>query len=364
MDERMMQFRIGAVVLATILLGGIMVLLFGETPALVRDTYTIYIHFPSAPGVSRDTPVRKSGILIGRVTNVAFVDPDDNDDAEGVIVTVAIDADMKIRMNEIPRITRSVLGGDATIDFFRSPDPDASRKEVVPGQLVAGIAGADPLQVIGNLEGELTEAMRSISFTSDEIGGLVRRVNDMLAANDEQFARILDTTEYTMVDLRTAVGNFNDIFGDDESRARLRQAIADAPELIREVRDVFTELRGTVDLADENLANLRGFTEPLGAQGEELVTRVNSTVDKLDRLMEDLLQFSGRLSSPQGTIGQLLENPELYQNLNQAAENVACLTRELKPILDDVRVISDKIARHPEDLGVRGLISGRRSGIK
>ena len=43
--------------------------------------------------------------------------------------------------------------------------------------------------------------------------------------------------------------------------------------------------------------------------------------------------------------------------------NVRKLTQELRPIVDDVRVFTDKIARHPEQLGVRGALD-RRPGLK
>ena len=39
------------------------------------------------------------------------------------------------------------------------------------------------------------------------------------------------------------------------------------------------------------------------------------------------------------------------------------ISRELRPIINDVRVFSDKIARHPESLGVRGALD-RRPGLK
>ena len=85
MDERIMQFRVGLMVLATLLVLGILVAMFGEMPKLIYGEYTLYITFYQAPGVSKDTSVRKSGILIGRVTNVRFADDDTM-----VLVTVAI----------------------------------------------------------------------------------------------------------------------------------------------------------------------------------------------------------------------------------------------------------------------------------
>ncbi len=84
---------------------------------------------------------------------------------------------------------------------------------------------------------------------------------------------------------------------------------------------------------------------------------------KLNRAMDDMLRFSATLNNPNSSLGQLLNSPELYQHINRAARNIDELTRELKPVVDDARVFSDKIARHPEMLGVRGAIQ-RSPGIK
>jgi phospholipid/cholesterol/gamma-HCH transport system substrate-binding protein len=46
-------------------------------------------------------------------------------------------------------------------------------------------------------------------------------------------------------------------------------------------------------------------------------------------------------------LGQLIHNPELYQNLNRTIRNVEYLTRKLEPIIDDARVFSDKVSRNP-----------------
>ena len=58
-----------------------------------------------------------------------------------------------------------------------------------------------------------------------------------------------------------------------------------------------------------------------------------------------------------------MRDPQVYQDLAAAAANVKNLSRELRPIVDDIRVFSDKIARHPEQLGVRGALD-RRPGLK
>ena len=58
-----------------------------------------------------------------------------------------------------------------------------------------------------------------------------------------------------------------------------------------------------------------------------------------------------------------MHDRELYDNLNGAAANIEELSRQLRPILNDARVFTDKIARHPERLGVRGAMQ-KHIGIK
>ncbi len=124
MDERVIKFRVGVMVLATLIIAGILVLLFGDTPSLVRDDYTVYMHFEDAPGVSEGTPVRKSGILIGRVRSVRFAEQG------GVIVEAEIYRDVKLYHSEVPQVSGSLLGGDVVIQFVR-------RSSNVPSELAA-----------------------------------------------------------------------------------------------------------------------------------------------------------------------------------------------------------------------------------
>ncbi len=68
MDERKLQFRVGAMVLAAVLITGILVALFGNVPPLLPQEDDHLRAFPRGAGAAPDTPVRKSGILIGRVS--------------------------------------------------------------------------------------------------------------------------------------------------------------------------------------------------------------------------------------------------------------------------------------------------------
>ena len=107
--------RMLIVVVSALLLTAILIVLFGDAPVFFKPGRTIYVKFPSAPGVMEGTPVRKSGILIGRVQKVDFAQG-----SSDVIVTLQIDEGRELWDHEICRISNDSLLGDKSLEFVPS----------------------------------------------------------------------------------------------------------------------------------------------------------------------------------------------------------------------------------------------------
>ena len=78
----------------------------------------------------------------------------------------------------------------------------------------------------------------------------------------------------------------------------------------------------TMGQVDENLENIKNFTEPLGDNGPGIVNRMNDSVEKLNHLMSEMEVFSKAINSDQGSLGKLVNDDELYEHLNRTARNV------------------------------------------
>lgn len=393
MDERVIKFRVGVMVIATLFIAGILVLLFGNTSWMVRNNYIIYMHFSDAPGVTEGTPIRKSGILIGRVRSVRFADQG------GVIVEGEIHHDIKLYHNEVPQVSGSLLGGDVVIQFVRSssalpvepaapaaeaalraregtesvltaaqeggqpgqlPAPD---QEIKPGDYIEGTVAPSPFQVISGMQGDLNEAIKALSNAGTEVSKLAANVNKVLESNDDQINRIIAETETAITAFQTAMNNINDVMGDPKVRENLKQVVENLPRLFEDSRSTVNTMRATLEGVDRNMRNLEGFTAPLGERGEDIIARIDRTTSSLDELLGIMSDFGRKLNSGQGSFGKFMTDPELYNSLVASAKNVECVTQELRPIISDVRVFTDRIARHPELLGVRGAIQ-RNPGTK
>jgi phospholipid/cholesterol/gamma-HCH transport system substrate-binding protein len=365
MNERVIQFRVGVTVVAAIVIALILVLLFDGFPTFFTEhPYVVYISFNQAPGVTEGTPVRKSGILIGRVKSVDFAEDIGIKPREGlhVIVTTEIQANRTIRHDEIPQIGKSLLG-DAVIEFVLQEGTNLPETKVDPGERIPGTVVPDPLQAIGNIEGNLSVAIGSIANTANQIGELASKVNNLLANNDEQMQRIIGKTEMSLDQFQAAVTNANDLLGDPMIKANIRQMATDLPKATADLNESMANLKQTLTLANKNLTNIEGFTKPLGERGSKLINDIDTAATTLRDVLAQTRKFSEALNSPEGTLGRLINDKQLYNNLNSAACNLNDLSRELKPIVNDARAFSDKISRHPEKLGIRGAIFPS-SGIK
>jgi phospholipid/cholesterol/gamma-HCH transport system substrate-binding protein len=353
MDERRMRFRVGVVALATIIVAVTLVFLIGGAPSLLQVTYPLYVKFSEAPGVAEDTPVRKFGIRIGKVKNVAIADDDSS-----AIVTVEIEEKYKLRKDETFRINTGVLG-DAVLEVIDTNPEELPDAYLASGDALEGEVRTDPLQVIANLEGGLADALGSIRKTSDDIGELATRVNDLLGNNEEQVVRIVSKLEQTIDRLSSAVASTDELLSDPVLKENLKRSISDFPEVLTDAREAIGGLKTALAGVDRNLANLEGFTRPLGERGSMMVGNIESSLAKLDKVLSDLSVFSAGMNNTNSSLGQLMNSPDVYQQLNEAATNFNQLTREMRPILADARIFTDKLARH----GLNGALK-RDTGIK
>lgn len=361
MNERVIQFRVGVLVVATAIITAILVMLFGEMQSLVRRQKTVYIEFDSAPGVTVDTPVRKSGILIGRVSDVELLNEG------GVLVTARLDATRTVLGNEQCLISTGSLLGDAMLEFVPTGDPSVSTEPINDGDFLKGLVSKDPLDVVrvfANMEEDMVRALGAITSAGAEVGQVARNLNVLVENNQHQFNRIMDRSESAMEGFDNAVTSINNLVSDPDLNANLRRALDGVPQILNEAAELLMGLQQVSDRAEKNLANLEGFTAPLGEAGDDIVASVQKSLNRFDDILEQLTVLSRSVNEGEGTVNQLLNNPDLYQRLNRAAGNIEMLTRRLRPIVEDARVFADKVARNPNRLGVQGALDRRRSGIK
>lgn len=365
MDERVLSFRVGVVVVAAVTITVILVFLFGTVPQTLGPTYTVKVRFPRAPGVSVNTPVRKSGITIGRVTKVDLLEEG------GVLLTLRLDQDKPVRLNEYPRIsTGSLVTGDAVVEFVRN-EADPNTTPLKDGDyLTNGQVAGDPFEVLLGLEQRMASAFSSIEEAANRASVILENLQ-WLGSDRARFQELLTKTESAITSFDQAMRSIDTVLGDPQLREQLRQGLADLPRLFEQAKLTLEQTRTTLNgfdqvtrRAEANLANLEKLTGPLAERGERIIASIEGSADNLDTLLQQLVHLVEGINQRQGTLGKLVYDDEVYLKIKSAVENVEEVTRRLRPVINDIRVFTDKIARDPSQLGVRGALERRPTGIK
>jgi phospholipid/cholesterol/gamma-HCH transport system substrate-binding protein len=352
------------VVLAAALITAFLVARFGDLPLPGGGTYTIYVRFPRAPGITQGSPVRMSGVQIGRVSSLELLQP------SGVRVVAEIDRGRSILDSDAVWITSASVLGDSVLEFV-PPDrvPPAAKPLDEGTEIINGRVAANPLEALTNIEPNLQAAMVSVRDAGQEVSLAARNLNTAIGNNQDQLPRVAQKAERALDQFATAMTNVNSIFDDPLMREDLRQSLRVLPETIRnadqtlqKANAAFESMQQASDQASQNLANLQNFTKPLGERGPQMVDNLDGSLANINELLEQLVTFTDNLNSREGSLGRLLNDPTLYMRLDHTLANAEEITSRIKPILDDIRVFSDKIARDPRQLGLKGALDRRPIG--
>ncbi len=203
-----MRLGIGIFVLVTLILLGVLVVMFGSLPTVFkrRDIYTI--RFVDAPGVGQGTPVRRSGVRIGEVRDVIL------DDERGIVrVQVAIDPRFTLRHNEQATLSVGLLGSDAAIDFVPIPAEEGQtvdRSPIAPGSEMVGVR---PVSV-NTLLNRASEVAPTAQETLSEIRRSLQRLERMAPLAEDTMREYRDLAKdvrNSIPDLRRTNKEYQDL---------------------------------------------------------------------------------------------------------------------------------------------------------
>lgn len=367
MSNSQLQFRVGLFVIAATIVGIGLTFQFGKLERYLQPRYLIAIHFEEISGIQPGTPVRQSGIPIGIVKEVSI------DRVQGkVFVLVEINNKHQISKDSEAHVVNSLLG-ESHIEFTLGLSMDFYQQ----GDVLEGKIPKDPLAIVQRIESRLDSTLEAFEQTSQEWKLVGHNVNSLITTNQgsldqmiEQAALALNELTATMHKASVTLDQANKIVSDPELQASIKQSMQALPRLMQQTESLIQQTEQTisstktaVDAMGKTMNNLQVATQPLADNSHQLITKFDTGLNQLNRTLAEIEKFSIQLNQGEGSLQKLTSDPQLYRNLQLSSASLASLLSNLEPIMQDMQVFSDKIARHPELLGVSGYIKGS-SGIK
>jgi len=335
MSQRTLEIRVGVFAVIGLAVLVVLVVLFGNLPAWFESTYTLQVHFDRAPGMDEGTPVRKSGIGIGRVVRVEF-----DEQQGGVLVTLAIKDKYRLHEGAEPRIASSFLG-DVNIDVVPG---DRSRPEIAPGSRLRGRLAAGPTEAMAQIQDVGKRVSAILGPEGRNVTAMATRVSDQLVVTMQEF-------EGALVDLRKVIGNPENRRNLEQTLAHFRaasEALKDKlPAVIDDIDRIAEEIGETLTATRKTFQTLGRTAEDINAQGKTAMKKMADALDNASELFSGLGTMVKDFRTAEGSLQKLMKDPALFDRLNESADSLSDLMENLVRVSKNLELFSAKLARHP-----------------
>ena len=287
------EARVGIFIVIVIIIFIVLSVEIGELSFSKKKTYSITMVFSSVEGLKKGSPLELAGVQVGSVTNIAL-----NKDYSAV-VTAAIEEDIKLPINSVASIATKGVLGDKIIVLT----PGVSENTIEPGGNLARTTVPPSLDYLlmqlGELAGNLTEltgALNSVFGDEDTLRSILNNVHQL---SEDSSALVAENRE-----------NISVILGH-----------------LTEITDNFTVVSQDLTSASHNLGQIMDRVNTGQGTIGRLINDETLYVTMVD-FMENMQQFTSNLSE-ESTINLLLSDPTLYYDLLAIAENIKFITDEL-----------------------------------
>jgi phospholipid/cholesterol/gamma-HCH transport system substrate-binding protein len=243
-----------------------------------------FVSFDDITGLSVSSPVYADGYKVGVVKSITY----DYNHRGDIVVEISINKDMRIPRGSSAELVSDVLG-TVKVNLMLANNP-SERVEV--GDTISG-------GINDGAFGQVKNMIPAIEKLIPKMDSILSSVNMLLA--DPAVAASLHNVQGVTANLKTSTAQLNILL------ANLNQKVP-----------------GMMNRADVVLNNAEVITGKLSR------VDVAGTMAKVDATLDNVHQLTDRINSNDGTLGLLMRDPSLYNNLNSTVRNADSLVINLR----------------------------------
>jgi phospholipid/cholesterol/gamma-HCH transport system substrate-binding protein len=336
------EFKVGAFTLAGLTVVGVVVFMIGEERKLFESKARYTAEFAEVQGLRRGSPVRMGGVDIGAVTEVGYGEAA-NDRQIHVKMDVVRAESRRIRKDSVATIEGKGLLGDKMIVVSVGNE---KLPQIEPGGVIPSKEGDDVAALMGKLgtiTGQVERVVTNLEKTTnsladqklhEDLRGSVESMNGILKAVDsgdgyvgklikspeesQRLSQVMQNLENATAQLNKTTASINSILARVEHGPGLAHEVLYGEESSKAV----SQFGGA---ADELRLTLKGVREGNGLARSVLFGGDDNSqqmVANLNQMSGDLKQIVSDVKAGKGTLGALLVDPSVYEDLKVVLGNV------------------------------------------
>lgn len=274
--------------IALVAIVGILVMYFGinflKGMNLFSTNNAYYMTFDDIQGLGASTPIYADGYKVGTVDGLEY----DYKENGPIKVKVDINKDLRIPQGSKAEIVKDLMG-NLQVNLLLANNP---RERVEPGGIIPGAVNGGMMDKAANL-------IPVVEKMLPKLDSILTSVNALLA--DPALAASLHNVETITSNLTVSTRELNTLM------AGLNKQV---PGMVRKAN-------GVLDNTNRLTANLASLD-------------VQGTLNKVNQTLESARQFTEKLNSNQGSLGLLMNDTKLYDNLTSTMSHADSLVIDLK----------------------------------
>ena len=248
---------------------------------MFKPSSYFYVKFKNVNGLAKSSPVFADGVRVGIVRDIYY----DYNQAENVVVEVELDTELRIPKGSSAELTSELMGG-VRMDILLANNP---REKYAIGDTIPGKLNNGMMESVAAL-------MPQIEQMLPKLESIMTSLNTILG--DQSIPATLHSVEKMAANLEVTSGQLKVLMG----------------------RDI-PQLTGKLNTLGDNFISISDNLKKIDYA---------NTFNEIEQTLANVKIVTEKLNSKDNTVGLLLNDPQLYNNLNATTANAASLLEDLK----------------------------------
>jgi len=266
-----------------------------------RDVFSnskkIYAVFTDLGSLEKSNEVKINGLPVGTV----YEKREKDKDVSAIVVTIQLTRDINIPQNSVAYISSSLVGSSFIVIERGNSSDLLQDEDTINTRLETGI--------LGDVKAQLDPTISSVRNILDSLKKTLSGVNQLLDTENR------NNLKQTMANLNTASASLNTLLNSESGS--LARTLQNTENFTAGLKESNQDIRST-------LTNTKKLSEQLAE------VPLKATVDSLQQLIGSLKNTLQAINSGEGTLGALVQDRGLYEQLQQTVLSAEILMDDLR----------------------------------